>query len=86
MKPKGQNVKLGVFLETVVERKTKKGEIYCYLNVSDSSGDIKNVVVWPQVYKRFKNSIYDGCLRVIYGEIGSYRGHPQITVKKIEKV
>jgi DNA polymerase-3 subunit alpha len=85
-KPNKSKVTVGAYIEEIREAKTRKGDIYCYMKISDSSGAFDSVVVWPQTYEKFKKYIYPNQLRILHGETGEYRGNSQLIVKKIEKV
>lgn len=60
---------LAVIVTKFREYKTKKDEIMCFLSAEDESGEIENIVIFPDVYSQFKDIIYEKATILISGEV-----------------
>jgi DNA polymerase-3 subunit alpha len=77
-------VVLHVVIDGIKPRKTKKGDNYCYMNVSDNTGAISGLVCWPQQYEEFKNDLIEGAVVEIYGKKESWNGKDQVIINDVK--
>lgn len=65
---KGHSI-LAVVLKRAREHKTKNGDLMAFLSVEDDSGELENIIIFPDVYEQSKDIIYDGATVLLSGEI-----------------
>jgi DNA polymerase III alpha subunit len=86
--PPRSNAVMHVVIDTIRKRETSEksrnpGQEFCYLNVSDNTGAITNVVCWPEVYAKFKKQISEDMVICLYGKKESWKGKDQVVVNNI---
>jgi DNA polymerase III alpha subunit len=86
--PPKSKVTMHVVLDGV--RVTKTGEKsktpnreYCYLTVSDSTGSLRYLVVWPDKYEQLKEFLIENTVLSIYGRKDNWNGKDQVIVDKL---
>jgi len=60
---------LAVVIKRLREYKTKNGDMMAFLSVEDESGELENIVVFPDIYEQNKDIIYEQATVLISGEI-----------------
>jgi len=60
---------LAVIIKKFREHKTKNKDMMAFLSVEDESGELENVVVFPEIYEQSKDIMYEGATVLITGEI-----------------
>lgn len=60
---------LAVIVKKFREFKTKKEDMMCFLSAEDESGELENIVIFPDMYSQFKDIIYEGATLLLSGEI-----------------
>jgi DNA polymerase III alpha subunit len=56
---------------------------YCYLNVSDNTGAISNVVCWPEVFDKVKAELAEDIVVCLYAKKDCWNGREQISIDDI---
>jgi DNA polymerase-3 subunit alpha len=72
---------VGVYITSIKNIRTKKGEAMAFLNVSDETGDLE-AVIFPEAYKKSSQLIEQGNLVVIEGKTEVRSGKPQFIIQK----
>lgn len=65
---------IAVVVRRVKEHKTKKKDLMAFLSVEDDTGELENIVVFPDMYEQNKDIIYEEATLLITGSINSDRG------------
>lgn len=60
------------------------GREFAFLNVSDNTGSIQNLIVWPDLYEEVKNDIGIDIVCCIYAKKDHYMGRDNIVAQKIQ--
>jgi DNA polymerase-3 subunit alpha len=60
---------LAVIIKKVKEHKTKNGDFMAFLSVEDDSGELENIVVFPDIYEQNRDIIYEQATVLISGQI-----------------
>jgi DNA polymerase-3 subunit alpha len=66
---KSDNSILAVMIKRLKEYKTKNGDCMAFLSVEDDSGELENIVVFPDIYEQNKDIMYERATVLISGEI-----------------
>jgi DNA polymerase-3 subunit alpha len=66
---KKDNSIIAVIIKRIREYKTKNGDLMAFLSVEDESGELENVVVFPDIYEQNKDIMYEQATVLISGEI-----------------
>jgi DNA polymerase-3 subunit alpha len=60
---------LAVIVKTVKEHKTKNKDTMAFLSIEDDSGELENIVIFPDIYEQNKDIIYEQATVLMSGEI-----------------
>lgn len=60
---------LAVIIKRVKEHKTKNGDFMAFLSVEDDSGELENIVVFPDMYEQNRDIIYEQATVLMSGQI-----------------
>jgi DNA polymerase-3 subunit alpha len=60
---------LAAVIKRAKEYKTKNGDLMAFLSIEDDSGELENIVVFPDIYEQNKDIIYEQATVLISGEI-----------------
>lgn len=71
-------------LRQTSERSKTPGKNYCYLNVSDNSGAVQNIVCWPETYDNYKEQLSTDLVVSLKAVKNSWNGKDQIVVNSID--
>jgi DNA polymerase-3 subunit alpha len=66
---KSDNSVLAVMIKRLKEHKTKNGDCMVFLSVEDESGELENIIVFPDIYEQNKDIMYERATVLISGEI-----------------
>jgi len=66
---RADNCVIAVIIKTVREHKTKNGDIMAFVSAEDDSGELENIVIFPDVYEQNKDIIYDRATVLLSGQI-----------------
>lgn len=66
---RADNCVVAVIIKTVREHKTKNGDIMAFVSAEDDSGELENIVIFPDVYEQNKDIIYDRATVLLSGQI-----------------
>lgn len=80
--PKQKHTKLGIYINEVKTIRTKKGEMMCFLKISDPSGEMEGVV-FPKSYKQFGQLCHQGQIALLEGNIEERNGKIQLIIQKM---
>ena len=83
--PDGREVSLAVIIETIKVTVTKKGDKMVLLTLRDYSGFIE-VVVFPENYKKYKETILLDLPLVVKGKVSTRNGEKTIALDEIKKL
>lgn len=78
-------------IDNIVHRKTgpkskNPGSEYCYITLSDGSGAIPNLVVWPNTFEQYKDWIVENACIGIEARKDVWKDRVQFPVKSIRNV
>jgi DNA polymerase III alpha subunit len=82
-------VTMHVVIDDIRLRKTSEkaknpGQEFAYLNISDNSGALQNVVCWPETWDKAKNDgLTQDCVVCLYGYKDCYNGREQVVASDI---
>lgn len=65
------------------EKSKTPGREFAFLNVSDNSGSIQNLIVWPDLYEDIQNDIGIGTVCCIYAKKDHYMGRDNVVAQKV---
>ena len=60
---------LAVIITKIREHKTKNGDIMCFLSAEDDSGELENIVVFPDTYSLIKEFLYERSTVLLSGQM-----------------
>jgi DNA polymerase-3 subunit alpha len=60
---------IAAVIKRAKEFKTKNGDLMAFLSIEDDSGELENIVVFPDIYEQNKDIIYEQATVLISGEI-----------------
>jgi len=60
---------IAAIIKRVREHKTKNGDFMAFLSIEDESGELENIVVFPDIYEQNRDIIYEQATVLISGEI-----------------
>lgn len=60
---------IAAIVKTVREHKTKGGDIMAFVSAEDDSGELENIVIFPDVYEQNKDIIYERATVLISGQV-----------------
>jgi DNA polymerase III subunit alpha len=66
---KKDNSIIAVIIKRIREHKTKNGDVMAFLSVEDESGELENIVVFPDIYEQNKDIMYEQATVLMSGEI-----------------
>ena len=66
---RADNCVVAVIIKVVREHKTKNGDIMAFVSAEDDSGELENIVIFPDVYEQNKDIIYDRATVLLSGQI-----------------
>lgn len=66
---KGGDLILAAVIKRVREHKTKNGDVMAFLSIEDESGELENIVVFPDMYEQNKDIMYEQATVLISGQI-----------------
>lgn len=66
---RSNNCIIAVVLKKVREHTTKKGDKMAFLSAEDESGELENIVVFPDIYEQNKAIIYEQATVLLSGQI-----------------
>ncbi|MGE8206330.1 DNA polymerase III subunit alpha [Heyndrickxia sp. NPDC080065] len=75
----------GIYITEDKTIRTKKGEVMCFLKLSDPTGEMEGVV-FPQGYRHFGQLCKQGEIALIEGNIEERNGKPQFIIQKMNDV
>lgn len=62
------------------------GSEYANLNISDNTGVLKSVFLWPQSYEKYKNMIHEGCVLRFNINKDVWKDREQLAIRSIKEV
>lgn len=68
------------------EKSKNPGAKFCYINVSDNTGALGNVVCWPEKYEKFKMELCEDTVVTIYGRVDCWNGKTQIVLDNLKVI
>lgn len=80
-----KSVILGVKIKEFREHVTKSGETMCFLVVEDKTGELENIVVFPDKYSEYSDIIYNDSTVILTGERSS-KGDDSFIVERIDQI
>lgn len=83
---KNVNVTLAVQITKVHEHKTTKGDKMCFVSGEDSSGELTNIVLFPQQYESYSNIIYVDNTVLITGSCSKNGKDNSLIVEKVYQI
>jgi DNA polymerase III alpha subunit len=60
---------IAAVIKRVREYKTKNGDIMAFLSIEDESGELENIVVFPDIYEQNKDIMYEQATVLLSGKI-----------------
>ena len=60
---------IAAIVKAVREHKTKSGDIMAFVSAEDDSGELENIVIFPDVYEQNKDIIYERATVLISGQV-----------------
>ena len=66
---RADNCIIAVVIKTVREHKTKNGDVMAFVSAEDDSGELENIIIFPDVYEQSKDIIYDRATVLISGKL-----------------
>ena len=60
---------LACIVKRIREHKTKNDDEMAFLSVEDNSGELENIVIFPDIYSQNKDIIYEESTILLTGEI-----------------
>ena len=60
---------LACIVKRIREHKTKNDDEMAFLSVEDNSGELENIVIFPDIYSQNKDIIYEESTLLLTGEI-----------------
>ena len=60
---------IAAIIKRIKQHKTKNGDIMAFLSVEDDSGELDNIVVFPDIYEQSKDIMYERATVLISGQI-----------------
>lgn len=80
-----KSVVLAVTITSYREIETKNKEKMCFLTVEDGSGDLENIIVFPNIYSEYGDIIYEGATVLLQGS-RSNKNDDSFIVESIELI
>lgn len=77
-----QTANFGVYVHELKETRTKKGELMCFITVSDASTE-RSGVVFPQAYRKMKGVLSENQAVILNGKISERQGKKQLVVNSM---
>ncbi len=74
---------LAAVLKKIKVHKTKKGDDMAFLSLEDNSGELENVVVFPEIYGQCKDILYETATVLITGKIDDKKSRKSFIVESI---
>lgn len=78
-----RNVSLGVYIHETKRIRTKKGEVMCFMKISDATGELDSVL-FPTVYHRCLPYCQEGSVVLVKGKTENRNGKLQLIVDTME--
>ena len=66
---RSDNCVIAVIIKGIREHKTKNGDIMAFVSAEDDSGELENIVIFPDIYEQNKDIIYDRATLLLSGQI-----------------
>lgn len=63
------NCIIAVIVKAVREHETKNGDTMAFVSAEDASGELENIVIFPDVYEQNKDIIYDRATVLLSGQV-----------------
>lgn len=77
-----QTANFGVYVHQLKETRTKKGELMCFITVSDPSTE-RSGVVFPQAYRAMKGVLVENKAVILNGKMSERQGKQQLVVNSM---
>lgn len=72
-----------VSIRKTSEKSKTPGREFAFVNVSDNSASIQNLVIWPDLYEKVQNDIGIGTVCCIYAQKDHYKGRDNVVAQKV---
>ena len=66
---KGGSLIIAAVIKRIREHKTKNGDFMAFLSAEDESGELENIVVFPDIYEQNRDIIYEQATVLLSGQI-----------------
>lgn len=73
-----------VVIDAIHNKRTKTGNAYCYLTVSDNTMAINPIIVWPKTFDHTKEFLKENVVVTIYGHKDSWNNKQQFIADQIK--
>lgn len=70
---KGGKCIIAAIIKRVKSHKTKNGDDMAFLSIEDETGELENIVVFPEMYEQNKDIIYEQAAVLISGEVNKLK-------------